>query len=210
MSTRRRGFIAAAIGFWVCVTLQTPPVQADEFTEGAQKFISGLADRAQTSLLVENLPLKERQNRFRALMLETFDLNGVGKWVLGRYWRRASRQERQQYLQLFEEFIIATFTKRFKAYTNAKLQISETTSRKSSAFVKTRINRTSAKPIRIIWRVKFTDGKYRIIDIVVEGVSWIQTQRSEFVSVIRNSGGKVSGLIDALNKKINFLKSSAS
>ena len=130
--------------------------------------------------------------------------------MLGRYWRRASRQEQQQYLNLFEEFIIATFTKRFKAYTNANLQISETTSRKSSAFVKTRINRSSAKPIRIIWRVKFTDGRYQIIDIVVEGVSWIQTQRSEFVSVIRNSGGKVSGLIEALDKKIAFLGSSAS
>ncbi|MDP7425608.1 MAG: ABC transporter substrate-binding protein, partial [Rhodospirillales bacterium] len=70
--------------------------------------------------------------------------------------------------------------------------------------------RARAKPIRIIWRVKFTDGKYQIVDIIVEGVSWIQTQRSEFVSVIRNSGGKVSGLIDALIKKITFLKSSAS
>ena len=210
MSISRRGFIAAVFGLWVGVTLQTPPVQADEFTDGAQKFISTLSDRAQKSLLIENITLKERQNRFRVLMLDTFDLNGVAKWVLGRYWRRASRQEQQQYLNLFEEFIIATFTKRFKAYTNAKLQISETTSRKSSAFVKTRINRSSAKPIRIIWRVKFTDGKYQIIDIVVEGVSWIQTQRSEFVSVIRNSGGKVSGLIEALDKKIAFLGSSAS
>ncbi|MBT7954670.1 MAG: ABC transporter substrate-binding protein [Rhodospirillaceae bacterium] len=210
MSISRRGFIAAVFGLWVCVTLQIPPGQADEFTDGAQKFISTLSDRAQKSLLIENITLKERQNRFRVLMLDTFDLNGVAKWVLGRYWRRASRQEQQQYLNLFEEFIIATFTKRFKAYINANLQISETTSRKSSAFVKTRINRSSAKPIRIIWRVKFTDGRYQIIDIVVEGVSWIQTQRSEFVSVIRNSGGKVSGLIEALDKKIAFLGSSAS
>jgi len=208
MSIYRRGFIAAVFGFWVSVTL--PVVQADEFTDGAQNFISSLADRAQSSLLVKDITIEERQKRFRTLMLETFDLNGVGKWVLGRYWRRASQAERQQYLKLFEEFIIATYTKRFKAYTDAKLQISDTTSRKSSAFVKSQINRTSAKPIRIIWRVKFTDGKYQIIDIVVEGVSWIQTQRSEFVSVIRNSGGKVSGLIDALNKKIDFLKSSTS
>jgi phospholipid transport system substrate-binding protein len=210
MNISRRGIIAAVLGFWVCITLQIQVAQADEFTDGAQKFISTLADRAQTSLLVNNITLKERQTRFRTLMLDTFDLNGVGKWVLGRYWRRASRQERQQYLKLFKEFIIVTYAKRFKAYTNAKLKISNTTSRKTSAFVKSQINRASAKPMRIIWRVKFTDGKYQIVDIIVEGVSWIQTQRSEFVSVIRNSGGKVSGLIDALIKKITFLKSSAS
>ncbi len=209
MNISRRGFIAAAFGFWVCVATPFPPAQADAFTDGAQKFIGALGDRAQNSLLVKNITLEERQTRFRELMLDTFDLHGVGKWVLGRYWRRASRNERQQYLKLFEDFIIATYTKRFKAYTDAKLQINNTTSKKSSAFVKSQINRSSAKPIRIVWRVKFTDGKYQIVDIVVEGVSWIQTQRSEFVSVIRNSDGKVSGLIDALIKKIAFLKSSA-
>ena len=74
--------------------------------------------------------------------------------------------------------------------------------------VESQINRNNSKPIKIIWRVKLSNGKYKIIDIVIEGVSWMQTQRSEFVSVIRNSGGKVSGLINALNKKIIYLTSS--
>ena len=103
MNISRRGIIAAILGVWVCITLQIPSAQADEFTDGAQKFISTLADRAQTSLLVNNITLKERQTRFRTLMLDTFDLNGVGKWVLGRYWRRASRQERQLYCLRWSE-----------------------------------------------------------------------------------------------------------
>ncbi len=205
-----RSIMAALFGLGLLVCSQTFQAHADEFTDGAQKFIASLSHQAERSLLEKNITLTERKARFRKLMLDSFDLNGVGKWVLGRYWRRASASERTRYLNLFEEFIIATYTKRFKAYTEAKLEISGTTSRKSSAFVNSQINRKDAKPIRLVWRVNFSDGRYQIIDIVVEGVSWIQTQRSEFVSVIRNNNGKISGLIDALTKKINDLKSSES
>ena len=210
MKMMRRGLIAVLFGLCLLLGAGNAKVYADEFSDGAEKFITSLAGKAQTSLLANNITLAENQQRFRKLMLESFDLDGVAKWVIGRYWRRISEQDRSEYLRLFEEFIIATYTKRFKAYTKAKLQINGTTSRKSSAFVNTQINLESAKPIRIIWRVSFADGHYQIVDIVVEGVSWIQTQRSEFVSVIRNNGGRVSGLIDALNKKIAGLKSSSS
>jgi len=205
-----RGMIAVLFGLCLLLSAGNSKAYADEFSVGAQKFIAALAEKAQTSLLARDLTTTEHQKRFRNLMLESFDLKGVGKWVVGRYWRRISEQDRSEYLRLFEEFIIATYTKRFKAYTEAKLQINGTTSRKTSAFVDSQINRQSAKPIRLVWRVNFVDGHYQIIDIVVEGVSWIQTQRSEFVSVIRNNGGKVSGLIKALTKKIADLKSSTS
>ncbi len=210
MKNFHRGAIAALFGLALSIIVPISQAKADGFTDGAQKFIGALSIRAESSLLVEGISISERQVRFRKLMMESFDLSGVGKWVLGRYWRRTSGSQRKLYLKLFEDFIIATYTKRFKAYTNSKLQINATTSRRSSAFVNTQINRKSGKPIRIVWRVNYSDGRYQIIDIVVEGVSWIQTQRSEFVSVIRNRGGKVSGLIDALSKKIADLKSSAS
>jgi len=180
---------------------------ADEFTNGAERFITSLAAKAEVSLLSDDITPVEHQKRFRNIMLDSFDLNGVGKWVIGRYWRRISKSERAKYLKLFEKFIIATYSKRFRGYTKAKLQINGTTKRKNSAFVSSQINRKGSKPIRIIWRVKLANGKYKIIDIVIEGMSWVQTQRSEFVSVIRNSGGKVSGLMDALSKKIVFLTS---
>ena len=160
------------------------------------------------SLLSDEITPIEHQKRFRELMLDSFDLNGVGKWVIGRYWRRTSKSERVRYLSLFEKFIIATYSKRFRGYTKAKLQINGSTKSNNSALVESQINRNNSKPIKIIWRVKLSNGKYKIIDIIIEGVSWVQTQRSEFVSVIRNSGGKVSGLIKALNKKIIYLTSS--
>ena len=208
MSSFRCSFVVSLFLVGIFLNVGVARVHADEFTEGAAKFITSLAVKAETSLLTEEITSIQHQKRFRELMIGSFDLRGTGKWVIGRYWRRASKSERIEYLTLFEKFIIATYSKRFRGYTKAKLQVNDTTRTKNSAFVDSQINRKGSKPIKIVWKVKLLDGKYKIVDIAIEGVSWIQTQRSEFVSVIRNNGGKVSGLMAALNKKIIYLTSS--
>lgn len=207
MQSIRCGLIATLFIVGLSYSVGIKIVHADEFSRGAEKFITSLAAKAETSLLSKTVTPIEHQKRFRELMLDSFDLNGVGKWVIGRYWRRTSKSERIRYLNLFEKYIVATYSKRFRGYTEAKLQITGSTKSNSSVLVNSQINRNNLKPIKIIWRVKQTNGKYKIIDIIIEGVSWIQTQRSEFVSVIRNNGGKVAGLIKALNKKIIYLTS---
>ena len=210
MNFIRCGLVATLFITVILLNAGVARLHASEFTSGAEKFITSLAAKAEISLLSDDISPTEHQKRFRDLMIGSFDLNGVGKWVIGRYWRRASKSERIKYLRLFEKFVVATYSKRFRGYTKAKLQINGTTKEKKSAYVDSQINREGSKPIKIIWRVKFSNGKYKIVDIIIEGVSWIQTQRSEFVSVIRNNGGKVSGLMKALNKKIIYLTSSKS
>ena len=82
-----------------------------------------------------------------------------------------------------------------------KLIVKSSSSRGKFALVKSQINGGKEKPIRIEWRVTRPNVNYKIFDIVIEGVSMIRTQRSEFSSVIRRNGGKVSGLLAALRKK---------
>ena len=60
---------------------------------------------------------------------------------------------------------------------------------------------TTSKPLRVIWRLRQRDGHYRIIDLMVEGVSLVQTQRQEFVSFIRANGGNVDKLIAELKQR---------
>ena len=208
MKPSRRSLVTALLIIGIYLSAGVARLHADEFTSGAEKFITSLAAKAEASLLTETISPTEHQKRFRALMLSSFDLKGVGKWALGRYWRRASKAEHIKYLSLFEKFVVATYSKRFRGYTKAKLQITGTTKNNKSVFVNSQIKRKGSKPIKIIWRVSFSNGQYKIIDIIIEGVSWVQTQRSEFVSVIRNSGGKISGLIKALDKKVIYLTSS--
>ncbi len=52
------------------------------------------------------------------------------------------------------------------------------------------------------WRARTGGGQYKITDVMVKGVSLRQAQRSEFASVIRESGGKVEGLLAELRKRV--------
>ena len=177
------------------------PVTASEFSNGAEKFIQSLVNQAVPALSGKSLSDKERQYNFRKILRAYFDVDGIGKWALGRYWRKATKGERSEYLVLFEDLIVGTYANRFKNYSNEKLAVYGTTSRGQVAIVNSHLKQDNQKPIRVDWRVKFPDGKYKIFDIIVEGVSMIQTQRSEFSSVIRRNGGKVSGLLAALRQK---------
>ena len=56
------------------------------------------------------------------------------------------------------------------------------------------------------WRARTGGGQYKITDVMVKGVSISQTQRSEFASVIRESGGKVEGLLTELRKRVKKVR----
>ena len=86
-------------------------------------------------------------------------------------------------------------------YKKEKLTVKGSSRRGKFALVKSQINGGKEKPIRIEWRLTRPNVNYKIFDIVIEGVSMIRTQRSEFSSVIRRNGGKIAGLLAALRKK---------
>ena len=67
-----------------------------------------------------------------------------------------------------------------------------------------------APPVRVNWRVARKDAMYKIVDVVVEGTSMSNTLRSDFGSIIRQRGNKVSGLIEALREKTATLRAKGS
>ncbi len=201
MIPSRRGVLAAFLGLAVAVLAPAQIGTAGEFTDGANKFVRALADEAVTSLTGQSISDQEREQNLRKILRNYFDVKSIARLALGRYWKRASKSEKDQYMKLFEDLIVVTYSSRFKDYSNEKLLIENTIANDKYVLVKSLVDRGAQQPIRVDWRITFPDGRYKIIDIVVEGVSMVQTQRSEFSSVIRRSGGKVEGLLTALRDK---------
>ena len=200
MKPSKRRFLAFVLGIAVVAVGLIGPARADALSDGAHKFVESLADKAVNTLAVQNLSEKQREDRFRSLLRDHFDLEAIGKWVLGRYWRTATTAQREEYLSLFEDLIVKTYAKRFKEYTGERLTIQDAIpGGDDDAIVHSEIIRPNgAPPIRVDWRVRSPNGDYKIVDVVVEGVSMSQTQRSEFSSVIRRNGGNIKGLLAAL------------
>ncbi len=201
---------AAITGALFLLVVNAAPGSADESAD-SQQFVRTLADKAISQLTDSTLSAGEREQRFRVLLGDHFDVPGMGRSALGRFWRIATPDEQKEYLALFEDLIVATYANRFRDYGGENLDITNVV--KSSGtedvaiLVQSQIVRNVAKPIRVDWRVARASGDHKIVDVVIEGVSMMQTQRSEFSSVITRGGGKVASLNDELRTKTKSLLS---
>ncbi len=186
-------FLAACL-----VSIQSLRADADT----PDNFIKAIGGEAIEMLGDPVLTEQERGDEFRRLLVTAFDLRSIGRFVLGRYWRRAMPDERREFESLFEDYIVATYAARLGRYQGETLAVGATRGQGNGDIqVATEIVPRNGPPVRVEWRVRGKPGSYKIIDVVVEGVSMVITYRSEFASVIQRSGGQVSGLLDELRKK---------
>jgi len=189
----------------VGVSFGTPSLARTQKIElQAKSFIDGLAGAAISALTAPGSTEAQRAQRFRQLLDENFAVNTIARWVLGRHWRNATKAERVEYLKLFQELLIATYVNRFASYTGETLKIDKTvlTGDNDVTVYSSIVRDTSQPPLHVDWRVRSRKNSLKIIDVIVEGVSMGQTQRSEFSSVIRQNGGKLEGLLIELRKRI--------
>ncbi len=191
-----RPIIFATI-FFVTVSAAGGLAFANVLAGGASEFIRELGNRAIATLQTPGMNLEEREAHFRGLLREGFDVRFIGRFVLGAHWRRASREQQRDYLELFSDYVLQVYSTRLEGYAGETITvISERPAGAKDVIVRTRIDRPSGPPIEADWRVRTTENRYRIIDVMVAGISMVITQRSEFSAVIQRNG--LEGLIAVL------------
>lgn len=204
----RRSLISAFAAVAALASLGTP-VRA-EANADARAFIQRLADTAMNTVAIKGLSDEERTRRFRTLFVDTFDLPEIGKLVMARYWRAATPEQQQEFLRLFEDVQVYTWTRRFKDYSGETLEILGVQPEgEADVLVDSRIKREKLEPIAVSWRVRKEGDTFKVLDIKVEGASMAFTHRSEYSSVIQGGGGQVEVLLAALRKKVAQLQADA-
>jgi len=209
MANRKRTFLIFAALF---VSLFLGPVSLAAQTD-AGTFVKNLGDHAIRVLTVKELSAADREDRFRALLRQGFDVQRIGRFVLGRYVRSVKPEEIDEYHGLFEDLIVATYAARFAEYSGQEFLIKRVAmpERQGDAIVMSEIRPTDGgPPIRVDWQVHDENNAYKIVDVRVEGVSMSVTQREEFTAVIRKNGGSVDALLSVLRKKTEGLKTKRS
>lgn len=166
---------------------------------GAQNFVQNVADQAISFLSDEALSAEKKKEVFRKLLQDSFDMSTIGRFSLGRYWRVSTPEQRKEYQRLFEKMIIDVYSQRFSEYDGQRFEArSFRNDGPKDTLVTTFIVPESGPEIQVDWRVRHKDGQYRIVDVIVEGVSMSVTQRSDFSSVIQRGGGNVQVLLTHL------------
>lgn len=183
---------------FVCVVGGLPSHAA---SGSADAFIKQVGTEAINSLTGKDLSDKERQDRFREILKRTFKVELIARFTLGRYWRRATKKQKKEYVILFEDFIVQAYAARFKGYSGETFNVGRVRDiNDRDKLVHTELVLTDGRKIPVHWRVR-DSSDYRIIDVLVEGVSMAITQRDEFAAIINQRGGKIEGLLNALRDK---------
>lgn len=174
--------------------------------ESASDYITELSRTAIAQLSPTDISASERAQRARRILERNFAGRDLARFVLGRYWRVASQDQRERFMTLLREVALTRFLPTFQHMSMDQVTIERAIAdpqAKGVARVMTRVDVPDRSPVRLAWRVRPTDdGSFQIVDIMAEGVSMAITLRSEYSSVIEQNGGQVEALLTRLEERL--------
>jgi phospholipid transport system substrate-binding protein len=194
----------AAILLGVALLATSPGGSRADDSNAAAAFLISLTGQAIEQISNESLPASERERIFRRLFRANFDIPTIGRFVLGRYWRKTRPEVRGEFLFALEEIMAQNFTAKFAGYEDTRIEVASIVALKQAGRfrVSSRIAPTEGEVYLIGWLVERRSGQFRVLDVVAEGVSMAHTLRSEYASAIRRAGGRVEGLVALLHEHI--------
>ncbi len=181
-----------------------PGPQVFATTEEAGEFLLALNRDAVAQFNDPGLSDVDKEQRFREMTEQSFDIPRMSKFVLGVNWRRATPEQQQTFVDIFKEVNTQRFLPMFSEYRDQKFtitQVRQDANKPGLYFLSSTIDRSEGAPIRIEWRLFRKDGAFHILDVKAEGVSMVLTLRKEYSSVINNVG--IDGLIAQLRDKLD-------
>lgn len=188
----------------LCLSVQD--VQAEPDVTAARAMIEIVGQEFLDVLGPDGQQDEAQLEKLTGLLKGTIDLDITGRLILAKNWRSASDQQREAYLDLFRPYALDNLASKIRSSSVAiPLQNFEIIKGepigKNDVLVSTDLFWPGYPPYRMDWRLRGRDdGSLQAIDVVVEGVSMVVTQRAEFASVIERRG--FDGLLDQMRSQV--------
>ena len=169
-------------------------------TNDPASIVSDLGSRA-IAAMPNGDTAAANQKRFRELFRQYFDVEACARFALGTYWRTATAVQRQEFVELYEDYVIVGYSTALRALGGASFEVLGSQSDREAVTVSSRVKINGGAAIRVNWRLNPTNHGYKVADVLVNGISTASTQHSELVSVIQRHNGHVPSLLVAMREK---------
>ena len=142
------------------------------------------------------------------LVIPVFDFSNMSRWILGKYWKQASAEQRNVFTSEFKNLLVRTYAKAVLGFSNEKVNYLETLtgSKPNIVMVKTEIVSDSGSTPVNYTMYSSDGGDWKVVNVAFEGISLVETYRKSFASEIRNNG--LETLIQKLADKNEKLEQS--
>ncbi len=167
------------------------------------QYVMKMTQSAINTLTDKSISQNSKETQFGELFDKNFDVPSISRFVLGKYWKQASLDQKKNFIKAFRNYVVKTYSSRFNEYSGEQLKLVdyENESNPKIFLVHTVLERQDAPVIKVDWRIGKKKDRFVILDIVIEGISLAVTQRSEFVGVIEQNNGSIDKLISLLIEK---------
>jgi phospholipid transport system substrate-binding protein len=170
--------------------LASVPAQA---AAGAESYVSTVGNSILAAARGNSV------SQFRSLLKANADIPAIAIYSLGTYRKSLTPDLRSQYFGLVESYISKVFASHAKSLAGQKLTVVDSHDAGDSTIVRSQITFAGGRTIPVTWRLVNRGGRFRVFDINVDGVWLASTQKTNFTSVLKKNGGKMSALMDYLS-----------
>lgn len=192
-----------AVCVWMALAAALMPWHAfAQPVDKATEFIDQIGKDVMAVLNDAALSGQQKDEKLQRLFQSAVDVDWIGKFVLGKYWRTASPDQQARYSDNYRVFVVKSYTSKFREYTGGETYkiVGGKPDGSGKYLITMKIMRQTEAPVMIDYKLRDSeDDQLKIYDIVVEGVSLLTTQRSEFSSVVSRKG--LDYLIDKLEAR---------
>ena len=168
-------------------------------------FVQSTVNRA-SQVLSKNISKKEKINELKIIAKNTVDITGVGFYSLGSTRKNLDENQKKEYLKLFENYFLKSFSSRLSEYTNPKIEVfGKKVLNKNYTIVNSLLIETEDRPeVKIDWRIYTKDPNNPLIrDLIIEGLSLARTQKEEFSSILSSNNGNIDVLLKTFEEFSN-------
>jgi phospholipid transport system substrate-binding protein len=201
MPTRRSLITAFAAAAPLAAFLAVAPgARADDLT-AARAMIQSTGNQL-VAIINSSASYAQKQAAFQQLVFANVDVDGVARFVLGRFWRVATPEQQQTYMQTFRQLLVYAVTGQTSTFQGASFTLGDASEQPAGIVVSTTVNVPGKPPATVQWVVATMNGQPKIIDIIAEGTSLRLTERNDYAGVISQNGGQIQPLIDAMRNQL--------
>ncbi len=169
---------------------------------GSQQLVEDLYSELVATSLKE-LTITQQEAELKKLFQKYVDVPIIARAVLGKSWRDASSDQRKRFIYAFKTYVSNKYGKQFSEFKGTRLEIvkSRDTETKAGVLVSTEVVVPGNTPLKVVWQVSDGSGSLKLIDMRVEGISMLSTERQEFRSKLKKFNGSIEDLILAISYK---------
>jgi phospholipid transport system substrate-binding protein len=200
---------ALVLALSLCAALPAARAADQEAGAAPKEVVKQLTNKALDILRKKDISVDEKRHEIENVVYQYVDFNILSRLVLARNWRKFSKPQQDEFVQEFKKHLSLTYGKNIENYHNEGVEIFGDREEPGGDWtVQTNIVRGGSEKFRVDYRLRKEDGQWKVIDIVIEGVSLVANFRSQFQDIVSSGGPeKVLKLLHEKNASGESLKS---